>query len=138
MVARALGPVLSGQRIALPLLFAVPACLASHDALALHAAFSWQGIAACERVSPGFSVTDVPPGTKRLYFILRDAQAPHFRHGGSSVTYSGAKIPQGAIRYIGPCPPPGETHHYAWTIEAMDGQGHVLAKTNAAADFPMK
>ncbi|MHB8886527.1 MAG: YbhB/YbcL family Raf kinase inhibitor-like protein [Methylovirgula sp.] len=119
-------------------LFAVPACLASHAALALQASFSWQGIAACQRVSPAFSVNDVPPGTKRLRFTLHDEQAPRFRHGGSSVAYSGAKIPQGAIHYIGPCPPPGQTHHYVWTIEALDANGHVLGKTTASAGFPPK
>ena len=138
MAARPTRPTLSGQRIALLLLFAVPACLGSHDASALQASFSWHGIAACERVSPGFSVKDAPPGTKRLRFTLHDEQAPHFHHGGSSVAYSGQKIPQGAIHYIGPCPPSGRTHHYVWTIEALDGKGHVLGKTSAGASFPMK
>lgn len=112
--------------------------LVSHAALAMSASFSWTGIAACQRVSPGFSVKDVPQGTKRLRFTLHDEQASHFYHGGSTVAYSGAIVPQGAIHYIGPCPPEGDTHHYVWTIEALDGKGHVLAKTSAGADFPMK
>ncbi len=83
-------------------------------------------------------MTDVPPGTKHLRFTMRDEQAPHFRHGGSTIVYSDATVPQAAIRYIGPCPPRGETHHYIWTIEALDAKGHVLAKTTASASFPPK
>lgn len=138
MLAASLRPILSWQRSVTRILFVTLACLASHAALAMRAAFSWQDIAACQHVSPAFSVTDVPAGTQRLRFTLRDAQAPHFHHGGSSVVSSGAKIPQGAIHYIGPCPPPGETHHYVWTIEALDAKGHALAKTSAAGDFPVK
>lgn len=115
-----------------------PACLASHGALAMTASFSWRGIAPCAHVSPAFSFEDVPPGTRRLRFVMHDRDAPHFHHGGSTVIYSGPHIPQGAVSYFGPCPPPGETHHYVWMIEALDAEGHVLAKTTAGAPFPLK
>lgn len=136
MAVKPMRPILLRKRIAALVLFAVPVCFAPHNVLALQASFSWQGIAACQRVSPAFSVGDVPQGTKRLRFTLHDEQAPHFHHGGGSVAYSGATIPQGAIHYIGPCPPPGQTHHYVWTIEALDAKGHMLAKTTASASFP--
>ncbi|MGB8278782.1 MAG: YbhB/YbcL family Raf kinase inhibitor-like protein [Methylovirgula sp.] len=128
-----------GSRVRAALCFAAAlACLVPHEALAMNASFSWAGIAPCKRVSPAFMIEDAPAGTKRLRFMLHDEDAPHFHHGGSTVAYTGPKVPQGAISYIGPCPPPGDAHHYVWTIEARDAKGHVLAKTTAAAVFPMK
>lgn len=114
------------------------ACLVPHEALAMNASFSWAGIAPCKRVSPAFVIEDAPAGTKRLRFMMHDEDAPHFHHGGSTVAYTGSKVPQGAISYVGPCPPEGEAHHYVWTIEALDAKGHVLAKTTVNGDFPIK
>ena len=116
----------------------VAVLLAPHAALAMSASFSWAGIPACKTISPAFSVKDVPAGTKKLSFVMHDEQAPYFPHGGSTVNYAGATVPQGAIHYTGPCPPEGQTHHYVWAIEALDAKGHVLAKTTAAGDFPPK
>jgi phosphatidylethanolamine-binding protein (PEBP) family uncharacterized protein len=45
-------------------------------------------------------------------------------------------VKRGAIRYIGPCPPGGEHHHYRWTIEALDGAGKPLGTAAATATFP--
>ncbi len=128
-----------GSRVRGALCFAAAlACLVPQAALAMNASFSWAGIAPCKRVSPAFVIEDAPAGTTRLRFTLHDEDAPHFHHGGSTVDYSGPQVPQGAISYIGPCPPEGQTHRYVWTIEALDAKGHVLAKTNAAASFPPK
>lgn len=107
------------------------------EAFAMKASFSWAGIPACDKISPAFSISDAPPETKNLRFTLHDNDAPNFRHGGSTVIY-GAKVPKGAITYIGPCPPEGEVHHYVWTVEALDERGHVLDRTTAAGNFPMK
>jgi phosphatidylethanolamine-binding protein (PEBP) family uncharacterized protein len=103
---------------------------------AFTARFSWAGIAACERVSPAFDLAGVPAGTKRLRFEMRDLDVPSFHHGGSTIAYQGAAVKQGAIRYIGPCPPRGERHHYRWTIEALNAQGKVLGTATASATFP--
>ncbi|MEW6436307.1 MAG: phospholipid-binding protein [Pseudomonadota bacterium] len=121
--------------VAVPLIF-----LAATEAFAkkasLHASFSWAGIPACAKISPAFTISDAPPETKSLRFTLHDKDAPHFHHGGSKVAYDGRSVPQGAISYIGPCPPAGEVHHYVWTVEALDAQGHALARTTAAGEFP--
>jgi phosphatidylethanolamine-binding protein (PEBP) family uncharacterized protein len=103
---------------------------------AFTARFSWAGIAACEKVSPGFDLAGVPAGTKHLRFEMRDLDVPTFRHGGSTIGYHGDAVKQGAIRYIGPCPPRGEKHRYRWTIEALNAQGKVLGTATATATFP--
>ncbi len=112
--------------------------LVPQTALAMSAAFTWAGIAPCEKVSPAFTLKDVPRDTQNLRFVLHDNDAPHFEHGGSTIVYEGPKVPQGAITYIGPCPPSGSVHHYVWTIEALDGKGKVLDKTMARGTFPMQ
>lgn len=123
--------------VAVPLIF-----LAATEAFAmkasLKASFSWAGIPACEKISPAFTISGAPPETKSLRFTLHDNDAPRFHHGGNKVAYAGGAVPQGAISYIGPCPPAGEVHHYVWTVEALDARGHVLARTTAAGEFPMQ
>lgn len=103
---------------------------------AFSARFSWAGIEACKRVSPEFQLTGVPAGTKRLRFEMHDLNVPAFHHGGSTVAYSGTTVKQGAIRYIGPCPPGGEHHRYRWDVQALDAAGTVLGTANATATFP--
>ena len=65
---------------------------------------------------------------------MRDYNAPNFNHGGSTVAYSGARVAAGAVSYIGPCPPPNETHRYIWTIDALDASGSVLASNSRAIE----
>ena len=104
---------------------------------AFSVAFSWAGIPPCQTVSPAFILREVPPGTKRLRFVMRDEQVPSFQHGGSTVPYRGSDaIPRGAIRYIGPCPPNDERHRYQWTIEALDNLDKVLGQASTTAIFP--
>lgn len=105
-------------------------------AFAFSADFSWAGISPCGRTSPAFAVTDAPNGTASLRFTLQDQDAPQFRHGGGTVPYTTAIVPQSAFDYIGPCPPGGARHHYVWTIEALDVNGKTLARTSAAGAFP--
>ncbi len=114
------------------------AALIPQEAFAMKASFSWAGIPACDSISPAFMIADAPSGTKSLRFMMHDKDKPTFHHGGSTVAYSGGGVPQGAITYTGPCPPPGEVHQYLWTIEALDAAGHVLAKTTAEREFPVK
>jgi phosphatidylethanolamine-binding protein (PEBP) family uncharacterized protein len=118
--------------------FAALALLASsHAALAFSASFSWAGIKACGGKSPAFAIRDGPKDTERLQFTLHDKDAPNFHHGGGAVAYSGGgSVPEGAIDYIGPCPPAGAIHRYVWTIEALDSTGKILAHTTAEGRFP--
>jgi len=106
------------------------------QAQAFTVSFSWAGIPACERISPAFTLGGVPAGTKHLRFEMHDLNVPGFHHGGSSIGYQGDAVKQGAIRYIGPCPPQGERHRYRWTVEALNDKGKVLGKTTATATFP--
>jgi Raf kinase inhibitor-like YbhB/YbcL family protein len=92
-------------------------------------------------VSPQLSWTGAPAGTKSFAITIYDPDAPtgsgwwHWVAVNipASVTQlaSGAspgKMPAGTIEtrtdfgkpgYGGPCPPPGETHHYIFTIYAL-------------------
>lgn len=105
-------------------------------ASAFTAGFSWAGIPACEKISPAFTLSAVPAGTTRLRFNMTDLDVPGFHHGGSTVAYSGDTVKQGAIGYIGPCPPGGQRHRYRWTIEALDGAGKLLGTATATQAFP--
>jgi len=120
----------------LPALFALAMAAAPATASAFSARFSWAGIAACERISPAFELAGVPAGSKRLRFEMKDLDVPGFHHGGSAIAYEGDTVKQGAIRYIGPCPPGGEHHRYRWTIQALDASGKVLGTAIAEATFP--
>jgi phosphatidylethanolamine-binding protein (PEBP) family uncharacterized protein len=112
------------------------AAMAPGQASAFSVSFSWAGIPACEKISPAFQLARVPAGTTRLSFEMRDLDVPGFHHGGSTVVYDGEMVKQGAIKYIGPCPPAGQRHRYRWTIEAIDASGEVLATTTVTQRFP--
>jgi len=114
-------------------------------------------------INPALSIVDIPKETQSLALILHDPDAP--KDGGwthwtvwnmSPTTQSIAEnsVPKGAIEgvtdfeepgYGGPCPPSG-THHYNFTLFALDEtltldskstkseleaelEGHILAKT---------
>jgi phosphatidylethanolamine-binding protein (PEBP) family uncharacterized protein len=110
-----------------------------HEASAFSASFSWSGIRACERTSPAFTIHDAPKGTESLRFTMKDKDAPNFQHGGSAIPYSGSgSVSEGAIDYIGPCPPAGTIHRYVWTIEALDKSGKILARATAEGGFPAR
>jgi phosphatidylethanolamine-binding protein (PEBP) family uncharacterized protein len=112
----------------------VPA--SKHGALAFEARFSWSGIIACGKVSPAFTIHDAPKGTESLHFSMTDKDAPNFQHGGGSVHYDGGGyVPEGAINYIGPCPPAATIHRYVWTIEAWDKSGKRVGRTTAEGSF---
>ncbi|WP_244532311.1 hypothetical protein [Methylocapsa palsarum] len=67
---------------------------------------------------------------------MADKDAPNFQHGGGSVHYrAGGYVPEGAIDYIGPCPPAGAVHRYVWTIEAWDKSGKRAGRTTAESSF---
>jgi phosphatidylethanolamine-binding protein (PEBP) family uncharacterized protein len=109
-----------------------------HEASAFSASFSWSGIRACGRTSPAFTIHDAPKGTESLRFMMNDKDAPNFHHGGSTIPYNdNGRVPEGAINYVGPCPPPGTTHRYVWAIEALDKSGKIVARATAEGRFPM-
>jgi Raf kinase inhibitor-like YbhB/YbcL family protein len=102
--------------------------------------------------SPALKWTGVPAGTRSLALILDDPDAPMgtFVHWvvynlsptikglpeGASVPASGDYGQQGvngrdAIGYTGPCPPPGEPHHYHFRLYALDQK--LELKTGATA-----
>ena len=94
-----------------------------------------------ENVSPQFSWTGVPDGTKSFVLLMED---PEGRGGAGvhhwvaygippSVTgfaegevskpsdkYVGGKSTQGVGNYSGPCTPPGTPHHYTFILVATD------------------
>ena len=110
-----------------------------HEAPAFSGRFSWSGVRACGRTSPAFTIQDAPKGTESLRFMMRDEDAPNFQHGGSTIPYNGSgRVPEGAIEYIGPCPPAGTLHRYVWTIEALDRSGKIVARTTAEGRFPVR
>jgi phosphatidylethanolamine-binding protein (PEBP) family uncharacterized protein len=110
-----------------------------HEASGFSARFSWSGIKACGRTSPAFTIHDAPKETESLRFMMNDKDAPNFRHGGSTVPYNGSgRVPEGAIDYIGPCPPAGAIHRYVWTIEALDKSGKNVARAAAEGRFPVR
>jgi phosphatidylethanolamine-binding protein (PEBP) family uncharacterized protein len=116
---------------------AVLALIPANGALAFSASFSWSGIKPCARISPAFTIRDAPSATEGLQFRMRDKDAPGFQHGGGAVPYDGGgRVSEGAIPYIGPCPPAGAQHRYVWTIEALDKSGKILATTTAEGLFP--
>jgi hypothetical protein len=101
----------------------------------LGVSFSWDGTSKCfDPASPAFTISGAPSGTTALKFNMTDLDAPGFRHGGGTVTYTGASVPQGAFTYKGPCPPSG-SHDYRWDVKAVDSSGTVLAKGSATQSF---
>jgi phosphatidylethanolamine-binding protein (PEBP) family uncharacterized protein len=101
--------------------------------------FTWAGTKACSSVSPAFTVSNVPAGTKWLSFKMVDLNVPSFQHGGGTVAFAGeGKVPQGAFAYRGPCPPAG-SHDYEWTVLALDEKREtVLGRGKAVKAFPPK
>jgi Raf kinase inhibitor-like YbhB/YbcL family protein len=97
-----------------------------------------------ENISPRISWSHVPPGTKSIVLTVHDPDAPTGGLGWThwnvvnispSVTsiQQGASgnatlLPVGALEtltdfgdstYGGPCPPPGESHRYVFTVSAL-------------------
>ncbi|MDJ0824986.1 MAG: hypothetical protein QNJ16_05725 [Rhodobacter sp.] len=104
-------------------------------------AFDWGDIPLCTNGrpnkvgSPQFALAEVPPGTTRIDFKLKDLNAPRYNHGGGKVTWTGGNsIPFGAFSYKSPCPP-GEVHTYEWTATARKGN-KKLATAKARRQYP--
>jgi Raf kinase inhibitor-like YbhB/YbcL family protein len=88
--------------------------------------------------SPELAWTDAPKGAKSFALIVHDPDAPipggffHWVVYNLPVTTHRldadaklaadqlGKTSRGGVGYYGPCPPPGPTHHYAFTLLALD------------------
>jgi hypothetical protein len=103
------------------------------SASAFEISFKW-----CGGSSPAFSLTDVPKGTTSIMFNMVDNDAPNYRHGGGSVTYTGqASLPCGALSsFNGPSPPAGSVHTYVFTATALDAGGKTIGSARATRRFP--
>ena len=99
--------------------------------------FSWEDTSRCSSTSPAFTITDVPQQTDQLHFKMKDLNVPSFNHGGGTIEYSGgSQVPAGAFSYTGPCPP-GGSHNYEFTVEAIDTDtATVIARGKAVRTFP--
>ena len=121
-------------------LLLMPVCagyLSAAQAPAFSVDVTWAGSKACfDPLSPPFTLSGVPPGTRQLRFAMKDLDAPDFLHGGGLVAYDGQRsVPRGAFAYRGPCPPSGQ-HRYQWTVVAEDAAGHTLATATVTKRFP--
>lgn len=96
--------------------------------------------------SPPLEWTGVPQGTKSLALIMQDPDAPSgtFVHwvvydippvvsGFRQNTYQGKEgaNSMGKEEYMGPCPPPGNPHHYHFKLYALDAEPNFGERPNA-------
>ena len=103
-------------------------------------------------ISPQLSWTDSPDKTQSFAFILSDPDAPGgtFYHwilydlpkNTTNLSEGISQLPANAqtgknswnnIAYRGPCPPKGATHHYIFTLYALDTMLHL--DSGASADM---
>ena len=98
--------------------------------------FEWTKKSACSSISPPITVTNIPQETKYLRVMMVDLNYLVYDHGGGEVAYNGSRIiMEGALEsYAGPCPP-GETHSYQITVQALSadkklilGHGYAVKK----------
>lgn len=102
-----------------------------------------------KNVSPPLRFTAVPAETKSLSLVVTDPDAP----GGTFTHWSVTQIPAGTVSiaegghvgvegkngfgkvgYGGPCPP-GGTHHYIFTLKALDGSGNTIAQSTLTGTY---
>ena len=117
--------------------------LASADEFSI--SFEWGDIPLCNTGKPNtvsnprFELTNVPDGTKFIYFKMKDLDVPQYDHGGGVVEFTGQSIIEpGAFTYRSPCPP-GGSHTYQWEATAKSKKsmfGGKLGKAQASVDYP--
>jgi phosphatidylethanolamine-binding protein (PEBP) family uncharacterized protein len=116
----------------------VEICAPAH---AFTASFDWGNIPECTSGypntvgSPQFMLSDVPHGTAKLAFSLKDLDVA-YDHGGGTVAYAGEiSVSAGAFDYKSPCPPNGP-HTYEWTITAFDADGKRIGEATVRKRYP--
>jgi len=95
-------------------------------------------------LNPELQIQNIPSGTKSLALILHDPDAPMpggFYHwivwniDPRTMLIKEESVPPGAVEgansagivgYVGPKPPPGETHHYHFKLYALDDELHLV------------
>lgn len=105
-------------------------------AFSMSMSFKWGPTKDCfDSKSPPITVKNVPDGTKKLRFKMIDLNAISYPHGGGTVKWKGnGKLPYGAFRYKGPCPP--SPHTYEISVKALGSGNKVLATAKARRKFP--
>lgn len=120
-----------------------------------------------ENIAPPLSIQNVPKKTVSLALILNDpdARGGQFAHWIAwNISPETQDIPEktifahtgitgfGGTGYQGPCPPPGQKHHYVFTLYALDInldipdgasqqqllhaiQGHILESAQTTGTF---
>ena len=109
-----------------------------------------------DNVSPDLTWKDAPKGTKSFALIVHDPDAPHaggFDHwvwydlpAATTHLSAGEAIPAkssgingtGETGYYGPCPPPGKTHHYIFTLYALDVPSIGASQPLSAGDLKQR
>ncbi|WP_268846252.1 YbhB/YbcL family Raf kinase inhibitor-like protein [Flavobacterium aestivum] len=85
-------------------------------------------------INPALVIKDIPYGTKSLVLIIDDPDAPNgiFTHwimwnipvmttiDENSASGIQGKNGKNQNKYMGPCPPPPDVHHYNFKIYALD------------------
>ena len=99
--------------------------------------------------SPPLHWTMPPAGTESLALRVVDLDTkPHFVHwsvsgipaatralGAGTHLGKAAQNTFGQAGYGGPCPPPGQTHRYVFTLQARDAAGKPLAQAKLLVTY---
>ena len=90
--------------------------------------YEWTSQTNCSNQSPEIRLTGIPAGTQKLRVNVVDTTVA-YDHGGGTVSYTGTNvIPAGKLSsFRGPCPP-GSTHQYSMTIDAIDASGVIIGR----------
>ncbi len=123
-----------------------------------------------ENISPSLEIGNIPPEAVSLVLIVEDPDAPvgiwhHWVEYDIEVTGQDMLIPENSgiiaiqgvnswnlVGYGGPCPPPGQTHRYVFTVYAADElllipggsetlavrsamDGHVIAEASTTGTY---
>jgi Raf kinase inhibitor-like YbhB/YbcL family protein len=112
------------------------------DGTSIPAIFTCEGAG----YNPELKVSGEPAGTKSLALTVYDTDAkfvhwvafdmpPETSDVAQNVSGLGVQAANGLGKqgYIGPCPPPGDAHHYHFTVYALDATLGLPASTNMTA-----
>ncbi|MFG1296534.1 MULTISPECIES: hypothetical protein [Xanthobacter] len=94
--------------------------------------FTWIGIELCapSATSPEFQLANVPAGTVRLRFVLTNSNNEALGANDVPLPASGT-IPRGAVPFKAPC----SSGMYTWSVEALGGDDHPLARAQLARPY---